>query len=52
MQILAEAYNDADKKEFYIFMRGLEAAKASLKNGDKTLILDRDSTLARILINP
>lgn len=52
MRRLAEAYGDPDKREFYSFMRGLEAAKASLKNGETTLILDKDSTLAQILIRP
>jgi len=52
MQRLADAYNDPDKKDFYVFVRGLEAAKSSLTSGDKTLILDRDSALAKILVGP
>ena len=48
MQILSEAYNDADKADFYSFVRSLDAAKASMKNGNKTLILDKSSPLAQI----
>ena len=48
MQILSEAYNDENKAEFYSFVRALDAAKASLKNGSKTLILDKSSPLAQI----
>ena len=49
MRILSDAYNDADKAEFYNFIRSLDALKASLKGTDKTLILDRDSEIAKIL---
>ncbi len=49
MRILSDAYNDADKAEFYNFIRSLDALKASLKGGNKTLILDRDSEIAKIL---
>lgn len=48
MQILSEAYNDASKADFYNFVRSLDAAKASLKNGSNTLILDKDSPITRI----
>lgn len=48
MQILSEAYNDADKADFYNFVRSLDAAKASLKGGDNTLILDKSSPIAQI----
>ena len=43
-----EAYNDESKAEFYNFVRSLDAAKASLKGGSKTLILDRTSPLVQI----
>ncbi len=49
MRILSEAYNDPDKAEFYNFLRSLDALRESLKGEDKTIILDRDSELARIL---
>lgn len=49
MQILSGAYNDTAKADFYNYVRGLDALKASLKGGDKTIVLDADSELARIL---
>ena len=52
MRILAEAYNTEDKRDFYIFMRGLETLKASLSGDDKTVILDADSDLVKLLISP
>lgn len=52
MKILAEAYNNSEREEFYRFMRGLEALKASLNGDGKTVILDKDSLLAQILIGP
>lgn len=48
MQILSEAYNDPDKAEYYLFVRQLDAAKKSLKGGNKTLFLDSDSPLASV----
>jgi len=48
MQILSEAYNDASKADFYNFVRSLDAAKAALKDGNKTLILDKSSPIAQI----
>jgi len=47
MKILSEAYNTADRAEFYTFVRALDAAKKSMK-GEKTLILSSDSPLAEI----
>lgn len=49
MRILAGAYDSAEKAEFYEFLRTLEAAKVSVK-GDKTLILPKDSPIARIFM--
>ena len=49
MRLLAEAYNTADKKEFYEFMLALDALKQSLTGEEKTVILDPDSELAQIL---
>lgn len=49
MRILSDAYNDEDKADFYNFARSLDALKASLSGGDKTLLLDKDSELAKIL---
>ena len=48
MQILSGAYNDASKADFYNFVRSLDAAKASLKSGNNTLILDKSSPIAQI----
>lgn len=49
MQILSDAYNDESKADFYNYVRSLDALKASLKGGDKTIILNENSELARIL---
>lgn len=48
MQILSGAYNDASKADFYNFVRSLDAAKNSLKDGGQTLILDKSSPIAQI----
>lgn len=52
MKILAAAYNTADKQNFYEFMLALDAIKASLTGEDKVVILDEDSALGKILLNP
>ena len=49
MQKLAEAYDSADKKDFYEFILALDALEKSLTGDNKTIILDADSDLARIL---
>lgn len=49
MQILSDAYNDESKADFYNYVRSLDALKASLKGENKTIILDKNSELARIL---
>ena len=50
MQKLSEAYNSPEKAEFYEYTRSLEMIKNSLKgSSNKTLILDKDSELAKIL---
>jgi len=50
MRLLAEAYNTADKKDFYEFTLALDALKQSLTGTEKTIILDQDSPLAQILL--
>jgi membrane protease subunit HflC len=50
MRLLAEAYNSDDKKSFYEFTLALDALKQSLTGGEKTVILDQDSDLAKILM--
>ena len=50
MRLLAAAYDTADKKAFYEFTLALDALKQSLTGSEKTVILDGDSELARILM--
>lgn len=50
MKILADAYSGADKAEFYVFLRELDAMKAAMADGQRTLILDESSEIARILL--
>ena len=50
MRRLAAAYNTQDKKDFYEFIMALDALKASLSGDQKTVILDKDSDLAQILM--
>lgn len=50
MRLLAEAYDTQDKKDFYEFTLALEALKQSLTGDEKTVILDADSELAKILM--
>ena len=51
MRLLAEAYDTEDKKDFYEFIRALDALKASLKGDEKVIILGPDSALAQLLTN-
>lgn len=48
MRILAEAYNDPQRAEFYSLIRSLEAARSSLTGNNNTLILPGSSPLAQI----
>lgn len=48
MRILAAAYSDVSRSDFYTFVLSLDAAKASLIGGNKTLILSADSPIAQI----
>ena len=50
MRLLAEAYDTNDKKEFYEFTLALDALKKSLDGEEKTVILDGNSELAKILM--
>lgn len=49
MRILSNAYNDEGKADYYNYIRSLDAIKASLTGTSKTIILNGDSELARIL---
>ena len=48
MKIMADAYNDPAKADFYSFARSLDAFKNSIQGGNKTIILDKDSPLTQI----
>ena len=50
MRLLAEAYDTKDKQEFYEFTLALDALKSSLNGDNKTVILDANSDLAKILM--
>ncbi len=50
MRLLAAAYDTEDKKSFYEFTLALDALKQSLTGSEKTVILDEDSELAKILM--
>ena len=48
MRILSDAYNNQNKADFYSFVRQLDAIKATLKNGENTIVLDKESPIAEI----
>lgn len=48
MRILAEAYSNPQRADFYSFIRSLEAAKTSLAGENNTLILPGNSPIAQI----
>jgi len=50
MRILADAYSDETRSDFYSFVRALDAAKVSMAGEDKTLILPADSPIAKIFM--
>ena len=50
MRILAAAYDTQAKTDFYQYILALAALKASLNGDNKTVILDADSELAKILM--
>jgi membrane protease subunit HflC len=50
MRMLAEAYNTDDKRTFFEYMLALDALEASLDGTNKTVILGRDSFLAKLLL--
>lgn len=52
MKILAAAYSNDDKADFYSFVRSLDAAKVSLTGNNNTLILPKESPLAEVFIQP
>ena len=48
MRILSQAYDTSSKAEFYRFVRQLDAVKATLANGENTIVLDKDSPIAEL----
>lgn len=48
MRILSDSYKDAQRSEFYTFVRSLDAARSSLGGASKTLVLSADSPIAQI----
>lgn len=48
MKILAQAYNEEGRSEFYSFVRSLDALKKSMTGENKTIILSEDSPIAKI----
>ena len=49
MRLLAQAYDTPEKREFYEFILALDALKQSLTGQEKTIVLDGNSELAKIL---
>lgn len=48
MSILSGAYDTDEKKEFYSFVRSLDALRASMTGKEKTVVLSGDSPIAQI----
>ena len=48
MRILSDAYNDPEKADFYLFLRSLDAAKATMRGDNTTLIINETSPIAQI----
>ena len=51
MREIATAYDGDMKADFYSFTRSLDALKNSVKGGNKTVILDKDSPITQIFYN-
>lgn len=49
MQTLQKAYNTPEKAEFYNYTRSLDALRETFSGGKKTIVLDKDSELAKLL---
>ena len=50
MRILAAAYDTEEERKFYEFTLALEALKATLNGNEKTIVLDENSELGKILM--
>lgn len=51
MKEIAAAYGGEMKEDFYSFTRSLDALRNSIKGGNKTVILDKDSPITQIFYN-
>jgi len=51
MREIANAYDGEQKADFYRFTRSLDAVKNSIRGGNKTIILDKDSPITQIFYN-
>lgn len=51
MREIANAYDGEQKADFYRFTRSLDAVKSSIRGGNKTIILDKDSPITQIFYN-
>ena len=50
MRIIALAYSDETRTEFYAYVRSLEALENSIKDGNSTIILSADSPIAKTIM--
>lgn len=50
MRILADAYSDEDKTDFYSYVRSLDALKASMTGENKTIVLPENSPIAQAFV--
>ena len=50
MRILASAYDSEEERKFYEFTLALEALRATLNGDEKTIVLDENSELGKILM--
>lgn len=48
MRILSEVYDSEEEADFYTFMIALDALENSMSGGEKTLVLDADSPIAKL----
>ena len=48
MRILSEVYDSEEEAEFYTFMIALDAMESAMQGEDKTLVLDKDSPIAKL----
>ena len=51
MKLIAEAYDNEDKRSFYEFQLALETLKKTFNGEDKTIILGADNPIAKALTN-